>query len=462
MTLHLRAQAASANQAVYKRIVGTGGIGSGMFFLLEGNRTLGRNETRMAELVPFRDYCKLHIILHYISVLTGTGAGGTMEVVPIGQVGRDEAGERLLREMAEAGMDTQHVAVSEEAATLFAVCFQYPDSTGGNLTTLNSASGKVSTEQIDAYFRKAAKFDSHEKGIVLAVPEVPLETRIRLLEQGRAAGYFTAASLLPAETAEFAARGGIELTDLLALNIDEAAALAAIEPDCREAATGSESVAIRATANVATPAAAIDAAPAAEASVGGDEATAAAGQFSAFGEATAAAQFSAFGEATAAAAAQFSAFGDATATAAADSEAIALACLRLLRRRNPRIAVCITDGPRGAFGCAADGRLERVPLLPAAAVATGGAGDAFLAGTLAGLSCGLPLTKGRDDTRFGETPLASAMELGTLLASLSVTSPHTIHPTANADLLGSYAAANKLTFSPAFAALFRTVPSQPN
>ena len=75
-------------------VYGTGGIGTGMFFTLAENRTLGREETRLAHLTDFRDYCKGHIILHYIAVLARD-----CTVYPIGKVGRDHHGAGLLDEM---------------------------------------------------------------------------------------------------------------------------------------------------------------------------------------------------------------------------------------------------------------------------------------------------------------------------------------------------------------------------
>ena len=50
----------------YDYVVGTGGIGSGILFRFSDNITLGRNESRLAELMDVRDFCKLHIILHYV------------------------------------------------------------------------------------------------------------------------------------------------------------------------------------------------------------------------------------------------------------------------------------------------------------------------------------------------------------------------------------------------------------
>ncbi|MDB4866389.1 MAG: carbohydrate kinase family protein [Cohnella sp.] len=55
----------------YSRLIATGGIGSGMVFRLESNHTLGRNESRPGELMPYKDYCKNHIITHYITVMLG-------------------------------------------------------------------------------------------------------------------------------------------------------------------------------------------------------------------------------------------------------------------------------------------------------------------------------------------------------------------------------------------------------
>jgi sugar/nucleoside kinase (ribokinase family) len=70
-------------------------------------------------------------------------------------------------------------------------------------------------------------------------------------------------------------------------------------------------------------------------------------------------------------------------------------------------------------------------------VSTAGAGDALLAGTIAGLTAGLPLRSGSSEG--GERELSSAIDLGILLASFSVTSPHTIHPDANLSALVKFA-----------------------
>src|SRR4029450_5120153 len=51
----------------FSRVVGVGGIGFGICFELEGNHDLGRSESRPAKLTDARDYCKLHIIMHYLA-----------------------------------------------------------------------------------------------------------------------------------------------------------------------------------------------------------------------------------------------------------------------------------------------------------------------------------------------------------------------------------------------------------
>ena len=62
---------------------------------------------------------------------------------------------------------------------------------------------------------------------------------------------------------------------------------------------------------------------------------------------------------------------------------------------------------------------------------TSGAGDAHLAGVLAGLSANLSLSE--------------AQQVGTIVAGASVTSPHTIHPAMTAELLRSTCGLRKET-----------------
>jgi sugar/nucleoside kinase (ribokinase family) len=359
----------------YNHMIGTGGIGSGMVFSLKGNHTIGRNESRLARLEPYQDYCKLHIIMHYVSVLLGASPTGKFRSFPIGGVGADEAGNKLLAQMKLAGMSTGSVSKNSHCPTLYSVCYQYPDYSGGNITTENSASGEVSPDAIDAFFKDFGTEPG--EGIVLAVPEVPVETRIQLLRQGRQRGYLNVASVLSSEVAEFQSSGGLGITDLLAVNIDEARSIAKIE----------------------------------------DEST--------------------------------------------DSNIIIDRSVETLHGQNPGIKVLITDGARGSY-CFQDGKLEYNAILPAEVKSTAGAGDAFLAGTITGICCGLPLQKGESNNSITETPLLSAVDLGTLLASLSVTSPDTIHMGIDAGSLLNYAQSKGLTFSDEFRMVFRQCLQQPH
>ncbi len=204
--------------ARFDYVAGVGGIGSGVLFLLEGEHDLGRNESRLGELTDYQDYCKLHIILHYTAVLLE----GALPVFPIGRVGRDENGARLISLMQKAGMDTAFVTTDPEKPTMYAVCFQYPNGEGGNLTASNSASAEVCEEDVDRFF---ASRQPGERGLLLAAPEAPLAARIHLLKRGRALGCYNAASLLSGEAARFVEDNLFECVDLLSVNEDEAAAI---------------------------------------------------------------------------------------------------------------------------------------------------------------------------------------------------------------------------------------------
>ena len=94
----------------FTHIVGIGGIGTGILFQLEGDHTLGRDESRLGQLLPARDYCKLHIVEHYIAkLLASPETDGSCRVLAIGAVGDDAAGRQLLREMTDAGIGTEWV-----------------------------------------------------------------------------------------------------------------------------------------------------------------------------------------------------------------------------------------------------------------------------------------------------------------------------------------------------------------
>lgn len=199
-------------------MIGVGGIGSGRFFALKGNHTLGREESRAGYFLPGRDYCKLHIITHYVKKLLGP----EFATIPIGKVGADEAGQRLLEEMKQAGIDTRCVQVCPEAPTLYSLCFLYPDRTGGNLTTDDSACNRVDAASIQLAEGEFVRYA--QRGITLAVPEVPLDAREKLLRLGRAHHCFGVASFTSAEMPTAMEMGMLSFVDLLAINVDEAAA----------------------------------------------------------------------------------------------------------------------------------------------------------------------------------------------------------------------------------------------
>jgi len=335
----------------YNHIVGTGGIGSGIFFSIKGNETIGRNESRMATLLPYKDFCKQHIILHYISVLLGAKPDGEFQCYPIGKVGNDEIGRNLLSMMKATGMDITNVGIADNLSTLFSVCYQYPDHSGGNITTNESASSLVSPHDISNFFNRFKLNGTNE--IILAAPEVPVETRIKLLEYGRLRGSLNVASVLSSEIGEFKKSDGFAITDILSVNLDEARRIADINND------------------------------------------------------------------------------------SVSTETIIEACIKNLKEINPSITILITCGSAGVY-CYSKNVLEFTPALKIPVVSTAGAGDAFLSGFMVGICCGLPLFKYASDEYFSATPLTSAVELGILLASLSVTSPDTIYADANADLLFNF------------------------
>jgi len=310
------------NESRYSALIGTGGIGSGMFFALDGNHTLGREESRGGHLLNRRDYCKLHIVSHYVRALMKKD----FNTIALGMVGDDETGRALVCEMEEAGIDVGRVRRIENADTLFSFCFVYPDGSGGNLTTSDSASGMVTSGYIDEAQPLFKKYRG--RGVALAVPEVPFDARIRVLEYGTKYSFFRAASFTSGEMEKVVETHILRIVDLLALNIDEAARIAGISE---------RSGSIEGTIKTAV------------------------------------------------------------------SSLVSL---------HPHLAVTVTAGKGGSW--AWDGRkLSHRPAAPVEAVSTAGAGDAFLAGMIAGTAVGLCTSE--------------AHELASLVGSLSVTSPHTIH-----------------------------------
>jgi sugar/nucleoside kinase (ribokinase family) len=311
--------------ARYNKIVGTGGIGSGLLFLSERPETLGRSESRPVILSKARDFCKQHIVLHYAAALTR----GVARTIPIGFVGSDIPGRDLLAEMSAAGLETTYIGVSEKDATMISVCLQYPNKEGCNITTMNNAALHVTPEYVRTSMDKIVIDGST---IVVALPEVSVESRLEMLNAGKGNNAFTVMSVLAAEAAEFVSGDILSCSDLLAVNEEEAQTLLG------RAIVGRE---------------------------------------------------------------------------------LARRLYAFLREFNPGILLLVTCGKNGAYTVDRN-HIEYIPPLPVNAVNTAGAGDAFLGGALAGLARGLPFQKRRNDSRFGETKLESAVELGALCAGMSV------------------------------------------
>ena len=100
------------------------------------------------------------------------------------------------------------------------------------------------------------------------------------------------------------------------------------------------------------------------------------------------------------------------------------AAVEFLSRRFPHLWLSLTAGKNGSWSW--DGTtLAFQPAFPSTVVSTAGAGDAHIGAIIAGLSAGLSL--------------ARAQELGTLVAALSVTSPHTIAPEVERENLARFA-----------------------
>lgn len=203
----------------YEYVVGTGGIGAGILFQFMDDMTLGRNESRLARLTDTKDFCKLHIILHYIAAYTEK----RIPIYAIGKVGDDSSGAEVLKLMNEYGIDCKYVSVEPDAKTMYSVCFAYPNSDGGNITTSNSASGTLTKEDIDRFFRQEPL---HGRGIVLAAPEVPLDVRSELLRKGREKGCFNVASFTSDEMRTCVETNVFRNVDLLAINRHEMEILA--------------------------------------------------------------------------------------------------------------------------------------------------------------------------------------------------------------------------------------------
>lgn len=307
----------------YRLMIGTGGIGSGVFFALDGNHTLGREESRGGRFLDKRDYCKLHIISHYVKMLLGP----YFPTILVGKVGDDDVGRQLLAEMQDTQLDLHYVRIVPGVQTLFSTCIIYPDGSGGNLTTSDSASAQVVERDIDQAEKIFMQYQG--QGIALSAPEVPLEARARLLELGSRYRFWRVASLTSAEMHAPLAVHILEHTDLLAINLDEAAALAGLD------------------------------------------------------------------------------------VAKAASESIFEAAVARLQEIQPLACLAVTVGKEGSWTWDSN-QQSQMTAIDVPVRSTAGAGDAFLAGLIAG--------------KAADLGMAESQHLATLAASYSVTSPHTIHP----------------------------------
>lgn len=338
----------------YGILIGTGGIGAGIFFNLTGNHTLGRDESREGFLLDSKDFCKLHIIEHYVAALLGPSSGGSFQTVALGRVGQDENGVKLLEMMRRTGIDVSMVVRDRDAATMFSVCFQYPDSSGGNITTANSASARVTRLDIRQSIPLFAGNAGH--GIALAAPETPLPARAELLELARRYSFLTVSSFTSAELREKECRSLLPLTDILVLNRDEAQSLAGRGFEAR------------------------------------------------------------------------------------DRELLLHSLEEILLPLRQDMKICLTLGASGSAGFE-NGEWEFTPPARVKAASTAGAGDATTAGIIIAAAAGLPFIASplRERTGLADTPLCSALDFAALLASLSVTSPDTIHLETSRETLREHA-----------------------
>jgi len=200
-------------------VLGVGGIGSGVLWQLEENRILDRDESRAAKLSKARDYCKQHIILHYLARVLDRDA----DVYAIGKTGDDDAGRVLRNEMREAGIKLDFVEEVAGGITMRSVCIQYPDFHVCNLTASNSVAEDVDAVYVQKSLERLRKA-VNSRAVMVAAPEAPLDARIELLEYGKRNSAFCVTSVLCDEAKDFLDRNGLALCDLLVINETEARA----------------------------------------------------------------------------------------------------------------------------------------------------------------------------------------------------------------------------------------------
>ncbi len=210
---------------VFNKVLGLGGIGTGLLFHSDIDTTLGRNESRAVTLSDAKDYCKQHIVLHYIASLCKDTC-----VLPIGAVGNDSFGRQLLLDMQRVGMDTKYVATSDRFSTMLSICLQYKNKDGCNFSALNSAMSIVTPQYVTDCL-SLEYIDS--KTVAVALPEVSIESRVAFLSAAKSKGAYCVVSVAEGEAKEFLQTGAFNLCDLVAVNRAEAIAVAGLtdKPD---------------------------------------------------------------------------------------------------------------------------------------------------------------------------------------------------------------------------------------
>ena len=121
----------------------------------------------------------------------------------------------------------------------------------------------------------------------------------------------------------------------------------------------------------------------------------------------------------------------------ASEERLLEACSAIAMAANPRMRILASAGANGAY-IFEQGAWSHSAAVSSEVVSTAGAGDALLAGTIAGLSAGLPLTNPKNVHLYETTQIGSAVGIGLALAAFSITSPHTIHPGINLEALFAF------------------------
>lgn len=203
----------------FDKIIGTGGIGIGMLFQSDQLETLGRSESRAVTLSPAKDYCKQQIVLYYAVTLLKEMAS----VYPIGFIGNDSNGSSIIAEMRRQGLNVDYIAHSREYPTTISICLQYPDKETCNFTAINSASELVTPEYVLGAMKEIGV---DEKTIVCAIPEVPIDTRVEMMKFAKLKGALTVLSVPVSEAEDFARRSVYGYVDILAVNMEEAQAIA--------------------------------------------------------------------------------------------------------------------------------------------------------------------------------------------------------------------------------------------